>query len=60
MELRVCAVFWSQSCGSDNRGSALHLRFQAADRTLTDHEVSEIQDCWTPAVRPSTGLALWK
>ena len=59
VELRVCAVCWSESCGSDNRGSVLRLQFQAPDRTLTDPEVGEIQDCWTPAVHTITGLALW-
>ena len=58
MELRVCAVFRSEFCGSDNRASAPRYQFQAPDRTLTDPEVGKIQDCWTPAVHASTGLAL--
>lgn len=58
MELRVRAVSRGKFCSSDDRGSAMALRFEASDRTLTDPGVGEIQACWTRAVHPSTGIPL--
>ena len=58
VELRVCAVFRSECCGSENRGNTLRLRLQAPDRTLTAPEVGEIRACCTRAVHASTRAAL--
>ena len=58
MELRICAVFRSEFRVPDNRGSALRLRLQVPDRTLTAPEVGEIQACCTQKEHASTGAAL--
>ena len=49
MALRVRAVSRDKFWSSDDRGSALALRFQASDRTVTGPGVGEIQACWTRA-----------
>ncbi|MEI2638098.1 MAG: phenylalanine--tRNA ligase subunit beta [Microthrixaceae bacterium] len=43
VDVSIFDVFRSESLGSGRKSIALHLRFQADDRTLNDAEVSEVR-----------------
>ena len=55
-EVRLFDVFRSDALGAGRKSLAFALRFRAADRTLTDDEVSEIRRrCVEAAAREHRG-----